>query len=319
MELLVIGGTVFVGRHVVEEALERGHSVTIFHRGEHGAELFASEVERVRGDRTQGMGELAGRSFDAVVDTCLFEPAHVAQLDVGHYVFVSTIGVYRDWPMQPVDEDSPLHDSDVAEYSELKAASERRLEEVYPGRVLHGRAGMIVGPYENIGRLPVWLRRMQRGGEVLAPGPAQAPIQLIDARDLAVFLVSAAERGTAGGFNLVAPPGYASWGELLELARQTVNPEAELVWAERDFVAASVENPWERLPLWPPPEYPAAFLADASKAIAAGLTIRGLGDTVADTWAWLAEGGELDGWRRHLRASGLDPELETKLLAQLRS
>jgi 2'-hydroxyisoflavone reductase len=317
MKLLVIGGTVFVGRAVVEEALRRGHSVTLFNRAQHGAELFAGEVERVQGDRTQGMGELAGRAFDALIDTCLFDPAHVAELDVGTYVFVSTGGVYRDWPMAAGDESFPLHETGE-DYSELKAAAERRLEEVYPGRVLHGRAGVIVGPHENIGRLPWWLKRMERGGEVLAPGPPQAPIQLIDARDLAAFLLDAAERGLAGPYNLIAPPGYASWGELLELAREVVNPSAQLVWADRQWVAEKVEDSWTELPLWPTPEYPGLYLMDPAKAIADGLAIRGLGETIRDTWKWLAGGGELDGWRSELRAGGLAPEAEEALLRELR-
>jgi 2'-hydroxyisoflavone reductase len=260
------------------------------------------------------MGELDGRSFDAVIDTCLFDPAHVAELDVGTYVFVSTGGVYRDWPMDAGDESWPLHESGE-DYSALKAATERRLEEVYPGRVHHGRAGVIVGPHENIGRLPWWLARMQRGGQVLAPGHPQSPIQLIDARDLAAFLLDAAERSLTGPFNLVAPPGYSNWGELLELARATVNPDAELVWVDRHWVDERVEDSWSELPLWPTPRFPGIFMIDPSKAIAAGLSIRGLGETIRDTWEWLSSGGELAGWRSEVRAHGLAPEKEAELLA----
>lgn len=313
MRLLVIGGTVFVGRHVVEEALRRGHEVTLMHRGEHGAELFP-DVDRVLGDRTQGMHELRGRSFDAVVDTCLFDPQHAAQLDVGFYVFVSTGGVYRDWPHKAGDESMPVHETGD-DYSALKAACERRLDELYPGRVHHARAGVIVGPHENIGRLPAWLRRMERGGRVLAPRPPEAPIQLIDARDLAAFLLDAAERQLAGPFNAVAPPGYASWGELLELCRAAANPEAELVWVDGKYVAERVEHTWEELPLWPSPGIPGVYLIQTGKAIAAGLRIRGLGDTVRDTWQWLASGGTLAPWREEARASGLDPALEEEILS----
>jgi 2'-hydroxyisoflavone reductase len=314
--LLVIGGTVFVGRHVVEEALRRGHEVTVFNRGLHGAELFGDRVERIVGDRREGMGELAGRSWDAVIDTCLFDPAHVAELDVGTYVFVSTGGVYRDWPLKSGDETLPLHETGDG-YSALNAASARRLDAVYPGRVLHGRAGTIVGPHENIGRLPWWLMRMARGGRVLAPRPPQAPIQLIDARDLAAFLVDAAETGLTGPYNLIAPPGYSNWGELLELSRRAANPDAELVWADARWIVEHVEEPWQELPMWPDPGYPGLFMLDPSKAIAAGLSIRGLGDTVADTWAWLSAGGELDGWRSELRATGLSSEAEEALLREL--
>jgi nucleoside-diphosphate-sugar epimerase len=175
---------------------------------------------------------------------------------------------------------------------------------------------VIVGPHENIGRLPYWLGRMRRGGRVLAPGHPQSPIQLIDVRDLAAFLIDAAERELAGPYNLIAPPGYSNWGELLELARAAANPEAELVWADRRWVDARIEDPWAELPLWPTPRYPAVFGLDPSKAIAAGLAIRGLGETVRDTWEWLSGGGELDAWRSERRATGLAPEKEAALLAE---
>lgn len=318
MRLLVIGGTVFVGRAVVREALDRGHSVTIFHRGEHGADLFEGEVSRIRGDRRQGMRELRGRSFDAVIDTCLFSPNHAAPVETGHYVFVSTAGVYRDWPAREVNELSAVR-TDGDDYSSLKAACERRLEELYPGRVLHARSGVVVGPHENVGRLPWWLRRMQRGGEVLVPGSPQAPIQLIDVRDLAAFLVMAAERRLAGPYNLVAPPGYAAWGEMIALARRAANPEAKIVWVDRAWIRDRLHDPWDQLPLWPDPALPGLFMIDPSRAISDGLSLRGLGDTVADTWAWLADGGRLDSWRKEVRPSGLDPALEERLLADLRA
>ena len=317
MRLLVIGGTVFVGRAVVEAALARGHEVTIFHRGQHGAELFGDAVERIRGDRDRDLDRLGGREWDAVVDTCGFRPEQLeasgeALADaVDTYVFVSTAGVYRDWPDRPIpDEGAPLHDSDVQAYSELKAASERAIEAVLPGRVLHARPGTIVGPYENIGRLPWWLRRMAAGGRVVAPGPPEATTQLIDVRDLAEFLLDGAEQRLAGPFNLVSRPGAIGWGEFLETCREVAGPEAELVWTDPEVIMERVEAPWSALPLWPLPGAAGLFDIGVDKA---GLQLRPLRDTVQDTWAWLQE-GDLDSWRSEVRATGLDPALERELL-----
>ena len=179
-----------------------------------------------------------------------------------------------------------------------------------PGRVLHARAGVIVGPHENIGRLPYWLRRMRRGGDVLAPEPRAAGIQLIDARDLAGWMLAMGERGGAGVFNAVAPPGQATWEELLELCREAAGPDARLRWVDGERVAAALADPWTGLPLWPAPvpEAAAVFGVGASRAREAGLAIRPLAATVADTWAWLRDGGE------EVRASGLDPACERELL-----
>src|SRR5918998_1149701 len=207
MRVLVIGGTVFLGRAVVEAALDRGDDVTYFHRGRHGRGLHPGARE-VLGDRGNGVPD---GEFDAVVDTCGFDPRAVgasarALADrVAHYSFISSCSVYRDWPARPVDEDSPVFAGDEPEYGPLKAAAERAAEAAMPGRVLHVRAGLIVGPHENIGRLPRWLRRMERGGEVLAPGPAEAGVQLVDARDLAEWMLDMGARGEAGTYNATAP------------------------------------------------------------------------------------------------------------------
>jgi 2'-hydroxyisoflavone reductase len=318
MRLLVIGGTVFVGRAVVEAALGRGDEVTVFHRGHHGRDLFEG-VEHVFGDRRTDLDRLAGRSWDVVVDTCGFEPADVEASArtladaVGRYVFISTAGVYRDWPVEPIaDEDEPLHESGDG-YSELKAACERALEAVLPGRVAQLRPGTIVGPYENIGRLPHWLWRMARGGQVMAPGVPDAPIQLIDVRDLADFALDAAP----GAWNTISRPGAATWGELLETARAVAGPDAELVWTDAAPVLEAVPDPWGVLPLWPAPldDMRAVFDVGVERTLAAGLRIRPLQETVADTWAWLSQPGtELGDWRKEVQVTGLDPAVEARLL-----
>jgi 2'-hydroxyisoflavone reductase len=321
--VLVIGGTVFLGRAVVEAALARGDEVTYFHRGRHGRGLHP-DAEEVRGDRASDLGRLPDREWELVVDTCGFDAETVgaaarALADrAARYAFVSSASVYRGWPAEPVDEDSAVFESDEREYGPLKAAAERAAEAAMPGRVLHVRAGVIVGPHENIGRLPYWLRRMARGGDVLAPEQRAAPIQLIDARDLARWVLSTP---AAGAFNAIAPPGWATWEELLEQCRATVNPSARLRWVDGARVAAALEDPWTQLPLWPAPvpEAAAIYGVAAGRAHAAGLTHRPLAATVADTWAWLRDGGAQSGWRAELHAGGLEPDRERALLARLRA
>jgi nucleoside-diphosphate-sugar epimerase len=324
VRVLVIGGTVFLGRAIVEAALDRGDEVTYFHRGRHGKGLHP-DAEEVLGDRATDLDRLPGNAWDAVIDTCGFDPEAVGGAArtladrAAHYAFVSSASVYRGWPVAAVDEDSPLFEGDEQEYGPLKAAAERAAEAAMPGRVLHLRAGVIVGPHENIGRLPYWLRRMRQGGDVLAPEPRRAPIQLIDARDLARWVLAMASDCRAGVFNAVAPPGLLTWEELLELCRAVVNPHARLCWVDGERVAAALADPWSELPLWPAPVADAAavYAIAADRAREAGLKIRPPAATVGETWAWLREGGEQAGWRSELRASGLDPELERRLLAEL--
>jgi nucleoside-diphosphate-sugar epimerase len=296
MRLLVIGGTVFVGRAVVELALERGDEVTIFHRGEHGADLFGG-VERILGDRTTDLGRLAGRAWDVVVDTCAFVPGHVGTVDCGRYVLVSTAGVYRDWPEHPVpDEDAPLHQTGD-DYSALKAACERAAEAAMPGRVAAVRPGIIFGPHENIGRLPWWLDRMARGGPILAPGPPDAPFQYVDVRDLARLLLDA----QPGPRNAVGPP--VTWGELLETVHEVAGaPGSELVWTDARRVHAAIPDSWDVLPVWPAPDVPAAY-AVGTKHPYEARTVR---DTVEAAWRAMPE---------ERRVPGLDPDLERRILA----
>jgi 2'-hydroxyisoflavone reductase len=343
MRLLVIGGTVFVGRAVVAAALARGHAVTIFHRGLHNPDLFP-EAERVLGDRTLDLSALHGREWDAVIDTCGFEPEHVAATAelladrVGHYGFVSSVSVYPDSDGTLMTEDSPVFEGAEREYGPLKAACERAAEAAMPGRVLAARAGVIVGPHENIGRLPRWLWRCAEGGEVLAPGPPAASIQLIDARDLAAWMLDMAETARAGTYNAtpdqpscrapsvvgvdprgLAEPGSATWGELLEAVRTVTGGRAELRWADPAWIEERVAEPWDELPLWPIPSLPGLYAVSGARAAAAGLAPRPLAATVADTWAWLSSGGTLDDWRTEMRAGGLSAEAERGLLAALRS
>jgi len=317
MRLLVLGGTVFLGRHVTAEALRRGHEVTLFHRGRHGAGLFP-ESEHVLGDRGGDLAALRGRAWDAAIDTSGYEPADVARssaLDFGHLVFVSTCNVYPAWPAEPVDEDSPVW-TEGDDYGPLKAACERAAEEAMPGRVAGVRAGLICGPHDNIFRLPWWVQRIAAGGDVVAPGDPDRPVQLVDARDLAGWMLDLAEQRVAGAFNGTAPPGRTTMREVLGAAVDATKSGARLRWVPDDVLVAHEVEPWDELPLWIPPDGGAGTWAvGTDRAQAAGLRCRPVADTVADTWAWLRAGGEgIGDWRAENRPRGLSPERERELL-----
>jgi nucleoside-diphosphate-sugar epimerase len=315
MRILLLGGTIFLGRHVAAEALARGHELTLYTRGLHGADLFP-EAEHVRGDRAD-VAPLRGRAWDAAIDTSGYEPAQVAQsvrLDVGHYVFVSSVNAYPAWPVEPVDEDSPVHETGD-DYGALKAACEREGLSALPGRFATVRAGLICGPHDNVFRLPWWVRRIARGGVVPAPGEAERTVQLIDARDLAAFLLDLAERRVAGAFNGTAPIGQATFREVLEAAG-----DAELRWIPDDALQAAGVEPWTELPLWLP-DAPGTWRVGTARAQAAGLRCRPVADTVADVAEWLAAGGEaeLPDWHAELRPPEMSAEREAQLLAPARS
>lgn len=319
MRLLVLGGTVFLGRHAAAEALRRGHEVTVFHRGRHGADLFEGEAEHVLGDRGGDLAPLRGRSWDAAIDTSGYQPADVARssaLDVGHLVFVSTANVYPAWPAEPVDEDSPVW-TEGDDYGPLKAACERAAAEALPGAVASVRAGLLCGPHDNIFRLPWWIRRIAAGGDVVAPGDPRRTVQLVDARDLAAWMLDLAEGRVAGVFNGTAPAGRTTMGEVLEAAVQATGGGASLRWVPDEVLVEHGVEPWDELPLWLPADGGAGTWAiGTERAEAAGLRCRPVADTVADTWAWLRGGaGDIGDWHAENRPRGLSAERERELLA----
>jgi nucleoside-diphosphate-sugar epimerase len=310
MRILLLGGTIFLGRHVAAEALSRGHELTLYTRGLHGADLFP-EAEHVHGDRAD-VTPLHGGAWDAAIDTSGYEPAQVEQsaaLDVGHYVFVSSVNAYPAWPAEPVDEDSPVHESGD-DYGALKVACERAGEAALPGRFATVRAGLLCGPYDNVFRLPWWVRRIAQGGPVPAPGDPDRRLQLIDARDLAAFLLDLAEQRIPGAFNGTAPIGQTTFGEVLAAAG-----DADLRWIPDAALEAAGVEPWNELPLWLPAE--GTWRVGTTRAQAAGLRCRPIADTVADVAAWLRAGGDADlpDWRGELRPRPLSPEREAELLA----
>ena len=319
MRVLVLGGTVFLGRHVTAEALRRGHEVTLFHRGRHGAELFP-EAEHVLGGRGGDLAGLHGRQWDAAIDTSGYEPADVARssaLDLGHLVFVSTCNVYPAWPAEAVDEDSAVW-TEGDDYGPLKAACERAADAAMPGRVTSVRAGLICGPHDNIFRLPWWVQRIAAGGDVVAPGAPDRAVQLVDARDLAAWMLDLAERRVAGTFNGTGPAGMTTMGELLGAAVDATGSGARLRWIPEAGLRSVAAEPWTELPLWAPEdEMAGAWLVGTERARAAGLRCRPAADTVADVAAWLREGGdaELSDWGSHARPAPMSAEREAELLA----
>lgn len=327
MDLLVLGGTVFVGRAIVDAALARGHRVTVFHRGQHGEDAHP-DVEHVHGDRRTDLHLLDGRTWDAVVDTCGFEgpvvgaAARRLSAAVGHYGFVSSVSVYTDWPAVAVTEKSPVKPAGHEDaYGAGKVAAEQAAEAVMPGRVLVTRPGLIVGPYENIGRLPYWLRRVAAGGEVLAPGDPDEPRQWIDARDLAAFHLDCAERSTVGVFNAVGAPGAFTMRELLETCREVTGSDATFTWADGATITGAGIEPWSQLPIWlwdAEADVSQTWRVDVSKALAAGLTERPVRETVEDTWAWVQAGADLGGYRSQYAVPDFDPEKERAALAAAR-
>ncbi len=306
MRVLVLGGTTFLGRAVVEAAVAAGHEPTLFNRGETHPELFP-EAQRLRGDLTGDLGALAGRSWDAAVDLDPTQlPRHTRRRAealagaVGHYVFVSTISVYAD-PSRPLDEESPILEPPVPEpeefdpelYGALKVGSEQAVREVFGTGAAIVRPGLIAGPHDPTDRFTYWPRRLAEGGNVLAPGDPAAPVQLVDARDLGAWLVRLAERGTGGVFNAVGPERPLTLGELLERVASAVGGGASLVWTGEQRLLDAGVTPWSELPLWVPGEEWSGLLrADASRAVAAGLAFRPIEETARDTLAWSREAGE---------------------------
>ncbi|MEU5078462.1 MULTISPECIES: NAD-dependent epimerase/dehydratase family protein [Streptomyces] len=329
MRLLVLGGTEFVGRAVVEAALGRGWEVTVFHRGRHRPPPGARSLH---GDRTapDGLAALTAdrAGWDAVVDTwsaaprAVHEAARLLRGRAGRYAYVSSRSVYV-WPWPPgAAEDAPLVEG-AADAGAMDYAADKRGGELAAvgafgtADSLLVRAGLILGPYENVGRLPWWLTRIARGGPVLAPGPRELPLQYIDARDLADWLLGALERGLSGPYNLVSPPGHTTMGELLDACVRATGADAELRWTDPEAILAAGIEPWTELPVWVPPggeTHGAVHGADVSRAVATGLVCRPVTETVADTWRWLSGLGGTGPLRPDRARPGLDPEVEAKVL-----
>lgn len=322
MRLLVLGGTLFLGRHVVDAALRRGHEVATFTRGLAGAP--PPGVRDLHGDRDDPpslAAALDGWAPQGVVDTSCqsrtaADQAAATLAGVEAYAFVSSLNAYRRWPPGPVtSDDDPTWDTDDEGYGPVKAYAERTLTAAIGGPVLLARAGLIVGPHDHANRLGWWLRRLAAGGRVVVPEGLDQPIALVDARDLADWLVRAVEDGRSGGVNATGSAGTTTFGGLLRTCAEVVGSDADLVpVSDGDLLAAGVEE-WVHLPLWVPAPA-AATLWDVStqRARETGLASRPVRESVADTWAWLQT---LDAppLLARMPTPGLPADLERTLLA----
>ena len=316
MKLLLIGGPRFLGRAITNAALTRGHELTFFNRGTTNPELYP-EVERIVGDRAADVSPLAGREWDAVVDTCGYLPrvvrASAEALAQSHvYCLVSSVSVYADFTRSnteesPVGQLGELADDEITEesYGPLKALCENVVREVFGERALVVRPGLIVGPHDPTGRFTYWPHRVARGGEVLAPAPADAPTQIIDVRDLGDWIVSLCERRVGGVFNATHPG--VSWQVLLESCTAVAGTDATITWVTPEFLVAHEVGEWMELPLWLADTDAEYFdRVDVHRALAAGLAFRPLEATIRATLE-LAETVE---------GVGLTPAREAALLTE---
>jgi 2'-hydroxyisoflavone reductase len=325
MRILIMGGTAFVGRHIARAAVDRGHEVTLFHRGQTGAALFP-EATHLTGDRNQSLAVLDQGQWDATIDVSAYLPRQVSSLAAalsgrgGQYLFISSCSVYRT-PVAPgFSEDAPLielADPDTEEityetYGGLKVVCERTATELFGPATTIVRPTYVIGPYDKTYRFTWWVERIARGGQVLAPGDPADPIQVIDARDLATFTVSLLERPTAGVFHTVSPPPPFGFGHLLEtIAAAVAPPGTTLTWVGTDFLKAEGESD-ESLPLWPAADSESDInAADPARAYAAGLAPRSLADSVTETHA-----AEQITPTPTPDQIGLTPEREAELLAR---
>jgi 2'-hydroxyisoflavone reductase len=291
-KLLVLGGTVFLGRHVVEAAQAAGCEVTLLNRGTRTLQ-FAQPVEQLRGDRDGDLSALEGRHFDAVVDCSGYTPGQLQRSadalrdQVAHYVFVSTISVYAQFaPGRAYDETAPVTAA-VEGYGGCKARAEEVIEAAMPGRVAILRPGLIVGPYDTTGRFTYWPTRLARGGRVLAPGRPDRPVQFIDVRDLAHWCVQMALQSAPATIHGIGPS--ASMADLLQACQQAAGSAAELVWCEDAELLQAKVALWTGLPLWLPEadaDFGGMLLGSGQRAVDAGLRTRPWVETARDTLAW---------------------------------
>jgi nucleoside-diphosphate-sugar epimerase len=328
MKILIIGGTRFLGRHLVHSALGRGHEVALFNRGLTNPDLFP-QVETILGDREKDLAQLSGREWDAVIDTCGYVPriVHLSASglkgSVSRYVFISSISAYAGFRKVGIDESDPvgkMEDETVEEitgetYGPLKVLCEKVVQDTFNEGALIIRPGLIVGPYDPTDRFTYWPVRVARGGDVLAPESPDAPVQIIDARDLSDFIIRLIEEDASGIFNATGPDYELTMGTMLETCKQVSNSNADFKWASVEFLGRHEVAPWSDMPVWiPNTEEDAGFSrVDISKAAQAGLKFRPLEETVRDTLEWAATRPSDREWR-----AGLSEEKEAKVLVALK-
>ena len=333
VRIAILGGSWFLGRALAISAVQSGHQVVVFNRGLSGTD--PEGVTAVRGDREsmEDLARLAERGpFDAVFDPSGQIPQVVlasarALSDANRYIYISSVSAYAGWPVEPLTEDSALldcpPDADAdfgvddprgypTQYGFRKAGCERAVESTFGDRATVLRPGVILGPNEYIGRLPWWLLRVARGGQVLAPGSPDQPIQVVDVRDVAAFALHSAEQGIGGAFNIAAPP-VSTFATLLDACRSATDSNASFVWIDDAHLEAAGVRQWTEIPLWR--TYPGTWRVSVGKALAAGLRCRPLAATVTDTWSWMTDGQAAV---EHERAGelGISSAKEAEILAQ---
>lgn len=309
MRFLILGGTKFLGRHLVNSALKNNHEVTIFTRGREKVSL-PSEVEQLIGDRGSNLDALKGRSWDRVIDTSGYVPWEVENStgllapSIQHYTFISSISVYSDLEKNYIDETAPVltmtdeqlkevralenRESVMKYYGELKYLCEEAAKKVLPGRVLNIRPGLIVGQYDPTDRFTYWIDRIAKGGEVLCPGRADKTVQFIHAGDLADFIIKASEKQLVGEYNVTGPNYCLTMGELLEKCRELIGVNSSLTWVSEDFLFNNNIQYWSEMPLWIPDRInsPGFLAVDISKALSNGLAFKSLEEIITDTLDW---------------------------------
>jgi 2'-hydroxyisoflavone reductase len=332
MNILILGGTKFLGRHLVDSALARGHQVTLFNRGKTNPGLFP-QVETILGDREHDIDKLSGRTWDAVIDVAGYFPRIVRlaatslERSVGRYVFISSISVYPDSDLHKIgiDESDPvgtLKDETVEEitgetYGPLKALCEKTARDIFgDDRTLIIRPGLIVGPNDPTDRFTYWPVRVARGGEVLAPEKPEVPVQIVDVRDLSDFTIRMIEEKASGIYNATGPDYELTLGAMLAACKQVSNSDAAFTYAAVDFLNENKVEAWSDMPVWIPDnaENRGFSRINVSKAIKAGLKFRPLNDTIRDTLAWANTRPADHEWR-----AGLKPEREQELLNLLKA
>jgi 2'-hydroxyisoflavone reductase len=328
MRILIIGGTRFLGRHLVEAALARRHEVTLFNRGQSNPDLFP-QLETIIGDREKDLDKLSGRIWDTTIDVAGYLPRIVRlsaiglERSVSRYVFISSLSVYADFRKIGIDESYPvgkIEGESVEEitgetYGPLKALCEKAVRETYGERALIIRPGLIVGPHDPTDRFTYWPVRVTRGGDILAPQKPEAVTQIIDVRDLSDFIIKLIEENASGVYNATGPEYELTMGKLLEVSKQVSGSDANFKWASVEFLNQNKVEAWSDLPAWIPDDEEGVGFAriDISKAIHAGLTFRPLEETVRDTLEWAKTRPTDHEWR-----AGLTAEREAEVLALLK-
>ena len=342
MKILVLGGSRFLGRTFVEEALSQNHEVTIFNRGNQNVGL--KDVEIITGDRFGDLCELKNRYWDTVLDTSGFIPSTVKKSTellkdrVNQYSFISSISVYQDWVPENIDENYPLLNMSIEKadeiskdvngpiyeyYGQFKALCEQIAEMNMPGRVLNIRAGQLIGPNDYTDRIPYWVHRVAKGGKVLVPGNENRRVQLIDNKDLSKWILKMMTANSCGTFNATGPDYPLTMKQFIDACLRVTGSDAEIVWADEEFLLEQKVAPWTEMPLWVPENAPLSpelekpwkgtFSINIDKAVKSGLTFRMLNESISDIYEWeKTRHISQDEWK-----SGMRAEREKELLTLL--